>query len=524
MVVSGDSLASAAGLAVLRGGGNAVDAAVAVGFVLAVTFPEAGNIGGGGFMLVRFPDGSARSIDFRETAPMGASAEMYLGREGASVDGALAAATPGTVAGLLLSLERYGTADRRSVLRAAIDLAASGFRVNARLAGALDGYREALERYPSTTRVFFRDGRPLREGETLVQPDLAATLRLVADSGAPGFYAGRTAGLIAAQVSAGGGLLDAADLASYRALERPPLRGTYRGYTIDAMGLPSSGGICILHALSLLEPYDLASLGFHSPESVHLITEAMKRAFALRAAYLGDGDFVDVPVAALLRAPGRGRRIDPSRAADADSLSGYPRPEDRGSETTHFSVIDREGMAVAVTYTVNDLFGNKEVVDGAGFFLNDEMDDFVTVPGTPNLYGLVGGEENMIRPGKRPLSSMSPTIVSKDGRPVLIIGARGGSRIISAVLQSVINIVDHGLPPRTAVLAPRFHHQWSPDRLSYERGAFHGRVMERLGSLGHRLAGEPSVVGAVEAIWVDARSGEVIGIPDPREGGAASGY
>jgi gamma-glutamyltranspeptidase/glutathione hydrolase len=526
MVVSADSIASAVGLSVMQRGGNAVDAAVAVGFALAVTFPEAGNIGGGGFMLIRMPDGTARSIDFRETAPLKATPAMYASRAGESVDGSLAAGTPGTVAGLLLALQRYGTMDRRELVRPSIELAERGVRVDSRLAGTLGEYTAFLRKYPTTRTIFFRDTLPLREGNLLVQTDLAGTLRRVADSGSAGFYEGRTAELVAAQMKAGGGILGREDLAAYRALERPPLRGSYRGYTVDAMGPPSSGGICLIQALALLEPYDLASQGFHSTTSVHLIAEAMKRSFSLRATYLGDADFVDVPVERLLRppaSPGPGG-IDPWHASPADSVAGYPWAPREGRQTTHYSVVDSRGMAVAVTYTINDLFGNKEIVGGAGFFMNDQMDDFVTVPGEPNMYGLVGGRENMIEPGKRPLSSMCPTIVSKDGKPVLIVGARGGSRIITAVLQCVVNLIDYGLPPARVVGEPRFHHQWSPDSLSYEAGALSPAVAEALARMGHRLAWAPSTVGAVEAIFIDPSTGGWTGLPDRREGGVAAGY
>ncbi len=527
MVVTGDSIASAVGLAVLEGGGNAVDAAVAVGFALAVTYPEAGNLGGGGFMVLREPDGTSHSIDFREMAPRRSTLGMYAGRPDASVDGCLAAAVPGTVAGLLSALERYGTRQRGDILDPAIELAEKGIRVDANLAAGLAEYRESLGRYPSTKKIFFRDDRPLTEGALLIQPDLAATLRRIADSGRAGFYSGPTASIIARYMAANGGLIDDSDLVAYRAVVRPTLRGEYRGYVIDLMGPPSSGGICILTSLSILEPYDLRSLGFGTAQSVHLTAEAMKRSFSLRAAYLGDPDFVDIDVGELLRAvkdPSGSRAIDPARAVPADSISGYPGIAREGSQTTHYSVIDRRGMAVAVTYTINDLFGNKEVVDGAGFFLNDEMDDFVTLHGEPNMYGLVGGTENMIAPGKRPLSSMSPTIVSKDGKPVLILGARGGAKIISAVLNAIINLIDHDLPALEAVNAGRFHHQWKPDTLVFEAGTFGAELQAELAGRGHNLRETPSAMGAIEAIYVDPRTGLYFGIPDRRDGGSAAGY
>lgn len=527
MVVTADSIASSVGLAVLERGGNAVDAAVAAGFALAVTYPEAGNIGGGGFMLIRLPDGTSRSIDFRETAPRLATPGMYEGNAGASVDGCLAAAVPGTVAGMLAALDSFGSIDRRELLRPVIGLAEEGIRVNPGLASRLAEYRDALFRYSSTRRIFFRDTLTLAAGDLLAQPDLAATLRRIADSGSAGFYSGRTAALIASHMASSGGIIDGRDLAGYRAVQRPVFRGSYRGYDIDAMAPPSSGGICLLQALALLEPYDLRSLGRLSPASVHLIAEAMKRSFSMRAAYLGDPGFVKIPVEELLR-PGllteSAMRIDTARAVPSVELGAFPGLPREGSQTTHFSVVDRDGMAVAVTYTINDLFGDKDIVEGAGFFLNDEMDDFVTNPGQSNMYGLVGGPENMIAPGKRPLSSMSPTIVSKDGRLVMVLGARGGSLIISAVLQAIVNLVDFGLSPHEAVGAPRFHHQWEPDTLQFEKGAFSPALQEDLLRRGHRLQELSWTVGKIEAIFIDPVTGMLLGVSDPREGGTAAGY
>lgn len=527
MVVTADSLASSIGRAILEKGGNAVDAAVAVGFALAVAYPEAGNIGGGGFMLLRMPDGSSQSIDFRETAPRRSTPGMFLAGKGGSVDGCLAPAVPGTVAGLLTALERYGTMERAGLLSPSIALSEQGFVVNEHLAASLFEYRGELERSPTARRLFFRDGATLSAGDTLTQPELGSTLRRIADSGMGGFYAGRTASLIARHMAACGGLIDADDLSGYRALVRPAQRGAYRGYTIDAMGPPSSGGLCLLQALSLLEPFDLRSLGSGNPGSIHLVAEAMKRAFSMRAAYLGDPDFIDVPVARLLGAV-RGlppaHRIDSSRAVPADSLAGFPGIPREGTQTTHYSIIDGDGMAVAVTYTLNDLFGNKDVVEGAGFFLNDQMDDFVTVPGQANLYGLVGGPENKIAPRKRPLSSMSPTIVSNNGVPVFILGARGGAKIISAVLQAIINVVDYGMPPDSAIALPRFHHQWSPDTLVFERGAIGPGAREELIRRGHSLREINSTIGQIQAIYVDPETGLLTGVPDRREGGAADGF
>jgi gamma-glutamyltranspeptidase/glutathione hydrolase len=527
MVVTGDSIATAVGLSILERGGNAVDAAVAAAFALAVTFPEAGNIGGGGFVLVRLPDGTARSIDFRETAPRRSEPGMYDADPAASVDGCLAAGVPGTVAGLLAAAESFGSLPREELLRPAITLAAEGIPVSDYLAGRLLEYRDALSPHPSTRRIFFNGDSTLPARAMLVQADLAGTLGRIADSGMAGFYAGRTAGLIAGQMTSCGGIIDEADLAGYRAVERPVLRGRYRGYDIEAMGPPSSGGICILQALALLERFELGPGGPRDPRAVHLVAEAMKRAFSMRAAYLGDPDFVDVPAAELLRPErlrGTPMDIDTALASPAPGLDRFPRLPVEGTETTHLSVVDRNGMAVALTTTINDLFGNKVVVDGAGFFMNDEMDDFVTAPGRPNLYGLLGGPENAIAPGKRPLSSMSPTIVSKEGNTVLVLGARGGSRIITSVLQAIVNTVDFGLPPREAVAAPRYHHQWLPDTLLHEAGAFHPETAAELERKGHHLREIPWSVGVIGAISIDPATGLLVGVPDRRGSGAAAGF
>ncbi len=526
MVVSGHPLASEIGVEILKRGGNAVDAAVAVGFALAVVYPEAGNIGGGGFMLIRKPDGSSFCVDFREVAPRASTSGMYIGREGESVDGPLGAGVPGTVDGFLTALREFGTTRLSDLIQPSIDLAFGGFVIDSSLASYLVEYGQTLSRYPSTKKIFFGGNEPKRAGELLVQEDLGYTLERIRDGGREGFYAGVTASRIVSTMD-GSGLIDTTDLASYRSVIRPTLKGTYRGYEIVLPGLPSSGGICLLKAFQLLQPYNLHGEGYHSEKAVHLMAESMKRAFSMRAAWLGDPEFADIPVDRLL-APDEGVAGDFSMNEDvavpSDSLAGYPGRFREGNETTHYSVIDRDGMAVAVTYTINDLFGSKVVVDGAGFFLNDEMDDFVTVPGSANMYGLVGGEENMVEPGKRPLSSMTPTILVKGGNPVLILGARGGSKIISAVFQTIVNLVDFGMAPAEAISGPRFHHQWKPDTLQFEKGALTPAVIAGLTARGHHLQEIATPIGKIEAIFIDPQSGWYIGVPDPREGGVPVGF
>jgi gamma-glutamyltranspeptidase/glutathione hydrolase len=525
MVVSAHPLASAIGDAVLRSGGNAVDAAVAIGYALAVVYPEAGNIGGGGFMLIHAPGRGSYTIDFRETAPSAATAGMFIGRESTAVDGSPAAAVPGTVAGFQLALDLHGTKPLAELITPAIALARDGFEVDSGLTEELRVYRESLSRHLSTAEIFFPDGEPLPAGSILKQTDLARTLSRIRESGNDGFYTGLTAELIAQSQMEGGGLITEADLSAYRAVERQPLRWTYRGATIISPSLPSSGGPCLSAMLKMLEPYDLAALGHDNPRTVHLVTEAMKRAFSLRAAWLGDPAFTDVPLTDLLARCKLDLPVDgPMTATPAASLAGYPEdtPPPEGTETTHFAVVDSSGMVAAVTYTVNDLFGNKEVVEGAGFFLNDEMDDFVTSPGKPNIYGLVGGEANHVGPGKRPLSSMAPVIVLRDYAPILVAGARGGPRIISGVLQMILNVVDFGMTPGDAVAAPRYHHQWMPDELRYEPGTFDEETAEALRAAGYVLSETKGTVGQLQVIGRDGAA--LFGVPDPREGGLAIGY
>jgi gamma-glutamyltranspeptidase/glutathione hydrolase len=537
LVVAGHAEASRVGVAVLRAGGNGVDAAVAVGFALAVVLPNAGNVGGGGFLLVRFPDGTATSMDFRETAPAAATAGMFLGADGEpvrgrSVRGHLAAGVPGSVAGLLEAHRRWGRLPLDRLIDPAIRLAEEGYPLTRRDAHLLNYYREDFLAFPSTARYFATaDGRPYAAGARFVQRDLAAVLRRIRERGRDGFYRGETADLIVAEMRRGGGLLTHADLAAYEPVERPVLTGRYRGHRVLTMGPPATGGIALLQLLRAVEPYDLRARGLQTPATAHLMGEAMRRAFADRARWLGDPAFVDVPAAALtdsayVRARMASFRPD-AATPSADVAAGTPAPRPEGSETTHYSIVDEEGTAVAVTTTINDYFGSKVVVHGAGFFLNDEMDDFAAAPGRPNLWGLVQGEANAVRPGARPASSMTPTIVEDPrGRLRLVVGSPGGARIISTVFQVVTHVLDYGLDVQTAVALPRVHHQWLPDVLEVEP-AFPDEARPALEALGWTVE-EVSTFGAADAILVEyGRDGRrrLYGGADPRrENDTALGF
>ena len=550
MVVSAEVHASQAGVEVMRGGGNAVDAAVATGLALAVTFPVAGNLGGGGFMVIRFPDGTATTIDYRETAPAGATRDMYVDdstgaiRPDLSRRGALASGVPGSVAGLLLAHQRYGRAPLADVVAPALRLAADGFPLSPAEADRLNGAAPGFARYPGTVRHFTR-AQGWAPGDVLRQPELAAVLARIRDDGRDGFYAGRTADLIVAEMERGGGLITRADLAGYQPVERSPVVGEYRGHRVISMPPPSSGGIALIQLLDAVEPFDLAGLGFNSSASVHLVGEAMRRAFADRAEWLGDPDFADIPTAQLTRESYTRARMadfDPVRADSSVALgAGQPFESD---QTTHYSVVDADGLAVSTTTTLNGGFGSQVVVEGAGFFLNNEMDDFTSAPGQPNMFGLVQGEANAIEPGKRMLSSMTPTIVEDpDGRLMLVVGSPGGPRIITAVFQAILNVVDHGMDVQEAVAAPRVHHQWLPDVLYAEQQALAQDVIVGLSERGWRIAESRGWWGRVDAIQVVYReSGQstdpsgldvtevdragrmLLGGADPRGQDAAVGY
>ena len=532
MVASRSPLASEVGAQVLRNGGNAVDAAVAVGFALAVTYPSAGNLGGGGFMVIRLADGRLTANDHREKAPAKARRDMYLDENGEVVPGLstashLASGVPGTVDGLLDVLARHGTLTRQDAIAPAVRLAKEGFALPADIAAQFKRQRDAFAPYPASVAAFSKaDGSAYEAGDLFRQPELAATLERIAALGREGFYAGRTAMLIAAEMKRGGGLIEPADLAAYRSVWRVPVRGTYRGYEIVSMPPPSSGGILLVQMLNMLEPYDIGALGAGTPATLHLMIEAERRAYADRAEHLGDPDFHAVPAAMLVDkryARQRFANFDTAAASSSDDIgAGAPWPAE-SPETTHVSVLDAAGTAVAYTTTMNLGYGSKIVVPGAGFLLNNEMDDFSAKADTANSFGLVGREANAIAPGKRMLSSMTPTIVLKDGEPLLVTGSPGGSTIITTVLQVLVNFIDHGMALKAAVAAPRVHHQWRPNRVVYEEGALSPATEKALRDKGHvNLMQIPFRLGDANSV---VRTGEaIVGVADPRNAGAAVGF
>jgi gamma-glutamyltranspeptidase/glutathione hydrolase len=526
MVVAQERRAAQIGADVLKRGGNAIDAAVATGFAMAVTYPRAGNIGGGGFMVIHLAGGEDVTIDYRETAPAAARPDMFLGADGkpdpaASRDSARGVGVPGTVAGLALALEKYGSGKFTlgELLTPAIALARDGFALDDDGADTLPDWHRRIARWPSSVPIFSRaDGSALREGDLLVQRDLATTLEAIAAQGPRAFYEGEVASRLARGIQAAGGIITADDLKAYRAIVRPPLRGSYRGYDIVAMPLPSSGGIVLIETLNMLEGFDLATRPHASSGALHLMIESMKRAYADRARYLGDPAFVDAPVAMLISKDYAARQratIDPARATPWAPASATSR---EGDNTTHYSVADAAGNAVSNTYTLNFSYGLGLVAEGTGVLLNNELDDFTAAAGASNAYGLVGYAPNLPGPGKRPLSSMSPTLILKNGKVVLVAGSPGGSRIISTTLQVVINVLDYGLDLGAAVSAPRLHHQWMPDEVRIEQG-FPDATLDGLRALGHVLR---SPMGQTSANSI-AISGDVMtGAPDPRTRGATA--
>ncbi len=529
MVVSADALASEAGLEILRAGGNAVDAAVAVGFALAVTEPKAGNIGGGGFMLIRMASGTATVVDYREEAPAAASHNMYLDAQGevmhgASREGALAAAVPGTVAGLALAEEKYGKLGLARVLRPALRLAEEGFPVSYALAKSLRAEQEKLSKFAESERIFLRGGKPFEGGEIFRQPELAQSLRQIAQQGPDAYYRGKIAQDIAATMEKYHGLIRLADLAQYQAKIRLPLEGHFRGFKILTVPPPSSGGVALIEMLNVLDPLELGPP--NSSHSIHLIAETMRHAYADRAAFLGDGDFVHVPVGGLT-SPNYAAKLrekvleaKAETAVDAGNPSAY-----ESTNTTHYSVVDPEGNAVANTYTLNGYYGCGLTVEGAGFLLNNEMNDFAVKPGTPNMFGLIQGEANAIGPRKRPLSSMTPTMVFEGPHEDLrlVLGSPGGGTIINTVLQVMLNVLVYKMDVLRAVSAPRFHHQWMPDHLTLERWGFSEDTLAKLREAGYRLEFQ-EMLGDCEVIEIDPQSGWRFGASDPRGEGKAVGY
>lgn len=522
MVASVDAMATQVGVDILKQGGNAVDAAVAVGYALAVTHPQAGNLGGGGFMLLRTKDGATTAIDFREMAPAGATRDMFLDEQGnpdskKSLTSPLASGTPGTVAGLSLALEKYGSLPLNSVVRPAIKLAQEGFIVNDALADDLKTYgSEVLPHHENSKAIFWKDGEPLKKGDKLVQQDLANSLTMIAENGPDAFYKGEIARQIAQQMQQNGGLITTDDLAAYQAVERTPVSGEYRGYQIFSMPPPSSGGIHIVQILNILENFDMKKYGFGSADAIQIMAEAEKYAYADRSEYLGDPDFVNVPWQALTSkayAKSIAGQIDINKAKPSSEIRPGKLAPYESDQTTHFSVVDKDGNAVAVTYTLNTTFGTGIVAGNTGILLNNQMDDFSAKPGVPNVYGLVGGEANAVGPKKRPLSSMSPTLVVKDGKTWLVTGSPGGSRIITTVLQMVVNTIDFGMNVAEATNAPRFHHQWLPDELRVEKG-FSPDTLKLLEQKGQKVALKEAM-GSTQSIMVGP-DGELYGASDPR--------
>ena len=536
MVVTSQRLASEAGAAVLRAGGNAIDAAVAVGYALAVVDPCCGNIGGGGFATIRLADGTTTFINFRETAPAAARPDMYLDADGeplagASVKGYLAVGVPGTVLGLEVMREQYGTMDRQALMAPAIAIARDGFEFGAGDAARVGAVADDLATEANVTAIFFRDGAPLKAGDRLVQTDLAATLSMISAEGPGAFYGGPIAEKVVAASTAGGGILRLSDFADYTVRETEPIRCGYRGYEIISAPPPSSGGTTICQILNIVEGWPIGDMGFASSQSVHLLAEAMRHAFVDRNFLLGDPDFVSNPVehlvsddyAAAIRAA-----IDPGRASRSEDVQPGVAPHE-STETTHYSVVDKDGNAVSVTYTINGWFGAKVIAGDTGFFLNNEMDDFAVRPGAANMFGLVQGEKNAIAPGKRPLSSMSPTIVTRDGELFMVTGSPGGPRIITTTLATIMNVVDFGMNAKEAANAPRIHHQWLPDQIFVEPRALSADTRERLEAMGHTLADAENPWGAAAVIVVVPDESQADGFAaegasdDRRTAGAAVG-
>lgn len=522
MVVTSHFLATKSAQDVLKKGGNAVDAAVTAAFSLAVTQPRSGNIGGGGFMLISSESkDDVVAIDYREKAPGKATVDMFLDKEGNADSNVsryshLAAGVPGTVAGLALALEKYGTISLKEAIAPAIELADKGFVVTPRFSEGLKKKEKMLKKWPSSAKIFYKtDGSYYEPGDIFVQKDLAATLTRIADNGIKEFYEGKTAELLVAEMAKHGGLITLEDMKSYSPGMRTPVHGSYRGYDIYSMSPPSSGGTHVVQILNILEGYPISEYGHNSAKTIHLMAEAMKLAYADRSYYLGDEDFVKVPLKGLtskeyakeLRA-----KINPEQATDSSTIAPGKVLPYESNETTHFSIVDKYGNAVSNTYTINFSYGSGIVVEGAGFLLNNEMDDFSAKPGVPNAYGLIGGEANKVEPNKRMLSSMSPTIVKKEGKNYLVTGSPGGSRIITTTLQVIMNVIDHGLNIQSAVAAPRIHHQWLPDEIRIEEGLSPDTI-KALGDMGHTVK-KKSSMGAIQSIMV--KDGVMYGGADPR--------
>lgn len=534
MVVSASKYASQVGIDILKSGGNAVDAAVAIGFALAVTYPQAGNLGGGGFMVIKIKD-TVTAIDYREKAPAGSTRNMFLNDKGEflpdkSQVGHLSAGVPGSVAGMLYALEKYGTKKREEIIAPAIKLAEDGFKMEQELASSLNGEYELFKQFSSTKKVFTKNGLNYTGGELFIQKDLANTLKLISIHGRDGFYSGVTAELIVKEMQSGGGIITSEDLKNYNPVERIPIHINYKGYDVYSMSPPSSGGIALAQLLNMAEYEQIPDrndvyngIKDHS-NYLHNIIESMKRVYADRSEHLGDPDFWKVPVNELISKDYAKKRRN--QISNNSTPSGEIKPGvfiNESDQTTHYSVIDKDGNMVSVTTTLNNTYGSGVVVDGAGFLLNDEMDDFASKPGEPNMFGLVGNEANAIEPGKRMLSSMTPTIILKEGSPFMVVGSPGGGRIITSVFTTIINVIDFKMPLDSAIDKPRFHHQWLPEYLQYEAGAIDDEVLAKLQEKGHQVK-QISDYGRVEAILVDWKNHTYYGHSDRRGYGAAIGY
>lgn len=526
-VVSAHPLASKVGVAIMKNGGNAFDGAIATQLALAVVYPGAGNIGGGGFMVARTAGGETVALDYREIAPATATRDMYLDPsgnvvEGKSLNGHLSAGVPGTVAGLFESM-KYAKLSFSKLIQPAIDLAEGGFVLTDREASSLNRLQDELTKY-NTVRTAFQKETPWKAGDTLVQTDLASTLKRIRDGGAAGFYEGKTAELIVAEMHRGNGIITTADLKAYIAKWRTPHSFTYKGYTIVGMPMPSSGGTLLHQMMKMVEDKPLATYGYNSAMAVQLMTEAERRAYADRAEYMGDADFYKVPTIGLVNDTYLQQRMkdyQPGIAGNSTLTKPGALPMKESEQTTHLSVIDAEGNAVSVTTTLNNGYGSKTVVGGAGFLLNDEMDDFSAKPGVPNLYGAVGGEANAIAPGKRMLSSMTPTLVLQNGKPFLVVGTPGGTTIPTSVFQTIVNLIDFGMNTEQAVYGPKFHHQWLPDEIAVEKN-FSTAVRDALMKMGYKIV-ERNGIGRVEAIKV-LPNGSFEAVGDNRGDDAAEGF
>jgi len=530
MVVTASPLATEIGVQILSKGGNAIDAAVAVGFALAVTYPMAGNIGGGGFMVIHLADGSNTSLDFREVAPLAAFEKMYLDDAGnydpeKSQLGWKSSGVPGTVHGLITALNKYGSMTLKDVIQPAIDLAENGFFLSYDMANSINAYYDDFMKYESSKKIFTKNGKKFEEGDLFVQKDLANTLKLIRDNGIEGFYKKEIAKKFIVESDRNGGIFTLKDFEDYKTIERKPILGSYRGYKIVSMAPPSSGGVCLIEALNVLENFNFRKDEWGSSRYYHILIETLKRIYADRSVHLGDPDFYPVPVQ-FLTSKKYGSNIANSisdKALPSAMISATNLKYHESEETTHYSIADKYGNAVSTTYTINSAYGNRIVVEGLGFLLNNEMDDFSSKPGAPNQFGLIGSVANSIQPKKRMLSSMTPTIILQDEKPFMVIGSPGGSTIITQVLQTIINVIDFGMNIYDAISVPRIHHQWLPDEIYYENFSLSEDVKKNLIEKGH-IIGPVRSLGRMEGILIDTEKNIFYGTSDPRGFGTASGY